>query len=97
MIDGSSCSRMKFASLIVSYTILSPSLLVYQLALKLLTDYIPFEISICYFCLSATLPNLRRVHLFWPPGGDRGPCFGRSEEHTSELQSQFHLVCRLLL
>src|SRR5689334_23846298 len=27
-----------------------------------------------------------------PRGG-----FGRSEEHTSELQSQFHLVCRLLL
>src|SRR5689334_24809956 len=26
--------------------------------------------------------------------GTRGP---RSEEHTSELQSQFHLVCRLLL
>src|SRR5689334_23670429 len=27
-----------------------------------------------------------------------GPCNGRrSEEHTSELQSQFHLVCRLLL
>src|SRR5689334_24046826 len=26
------------------------------------------------------------------PGG-----LGRSEEHTSELQSQFHLVCRLLL
>src|SRR5689334_23598241 len=25
----------------------------------------------------------------------RGPA--RSEEHTSELQSQFHLVCRLLL
>src|SRR5689334_24700337 len=27
---------------------------------------------------------------------DRVP-FARSEEHTSELQSQFHLVCRLLL
>src|SRR6266481_8073582 len=27
--------------------------------------------------------------------GPGGP--GRSEEHTSELQSQFHLVCRLLL
>src|SRR5580693_9577557 len=27
------------------------------------------------------------------PGGERA----RSEEHTSELQSQFHLVCRLLL
>src|SRR5689334_24662869 len=25
------------------------------------------------------------------------PKFERSEEHTSELQSQFHLVCRLLL
>src|SRR5689334_23920419 len=24
-------------------------------------------------------------------------CQARSEEHTSELQSQFHLVCRLLL
>src|SRR5689334_23802761 len=26
-----------------------------------------------------------------------GNCEVRSEEHTSELQSQFHLVCRLLL
>src|SRR6266481_7863217 len=26
-----------------------------------------------------------------------GPPYPRSEEHTSELQSQFHLVCRLLL
>src|SRR5258708_16939494 len=33
-------------------------------------------------------------------GGDRcdqGFCDGRSEEHTSELQSPDHLVCRLLL
>src|SRR5438309_4180876 len=27
----------------------------------------------------------------------RWPAPARSEEHTSELQSQFHLVCRLLL
>src|SRR5437868_10573065 len=26
-----------------------------------------------------------------------GPTFDRSEEHTSELQSRFDLVCRLLL
>src|SRR5689334_23983698 len=36
-----------------------------------------------------------------PPSGegDRGTRWRgcRSEEHTSELQSQFHLVCRLLL
>src|SRR2546422_1181785 len=28
---------------------------------------------------------------------DRGPRAMRSEEHTSELQSRLHLVCRLLL
>src|SRR2546422_5894552 len=28
---------------------------------------------------------------------DRGPGARRSEEHTSELQSRLHLVCRLLL
>src|SRR2546422_6548459 len=28
---------------------------------------------------------------------DRPECGGRSEEHTSELQSRLHLVCRLLL
>src|SRR6516164_10543462 len=33
------------------------------------------------------------------PVVDHGPAavHHRSEEHTSELQSQFHLVCRLLL
>src|SRR5688572_32545710 len=29
--------------------------------------------------------------------GPREPCAPRSEEHTSELQSQSNLVCRLLL
>src|SRR5689334_23631925 len=37
-----------------------------------------------------------------PVGGEAATLAGlvaerRSEEHTSELQSQFHLVCRLLL
>src|SRR5438093_9432002 len=31
------------------------------------------------------------------PGATRGPGAGRSEEHTSELQSLTNLVCRLLL
>src|SRR5687768_18201697 len=30
-------------------------------------------------------------------GGGRSHAAGRSEEHTSELQSRLHLVCRLLL
>src|SRR5438309_6230887 len=35
----------------------------------------------------------RNTQVFWEPiDNDK-----RSEEHTSELQSQFHLVCRLLL
>src|SRR5699024_12415261 len=34
--------------------------------------------------------------LFMPAGGEIGVP-GRSEEHTSELQSRFDLVCRLLL
>src|SRR5262249_61917875 len=31
------------------------------------------------------------------PIAERGACYGRSEEHTSELQSLTNLVCRLLL
>src|SRR2546422_5875629 len=39
---------------------------------------------------SASQRTIRR-----PPGGRRS--WSRSEEHTSELQSRLHLVCRLLL
>src|SRR2546422_8614072 len=34
---------------------------------------------------------------FADDGGIAGETFLRSEEHTSELQSRLHLVCRLLL
>src|SRR6266508_6204190 len=53
------------------------------------------------------LRNLQRlrcqVDLIWPPpnkiegAADIAFCLLRSEEHTSELQSRGHLVCRLLL
>src|SRR3989449_4815487 len=36
---------------------------------------------------------LKSTLLSWKPS----PETGRSEEHTSELQSRLHLVCRLLL
>src|SRR5438309_2980128 len=36
-------------------------------------------------------------HLLRCKSGLCRPYNSRSEEHTSELQSQFHLVCRLLL
>src|SRR5256886_13654806 len=38
----------------------------------------------------------RQLHRFFPPHG-RDDYGQRSEEHTSELQSQSNLVCRLLL
>src|SRR2546430_10424025 len=43
--------------------------------------------------LAALLPAARPLRALAASG--RGP--GRSEEHTSELQSQSNLVCRLLL
>src|SRR2546422_5915071 len=43
------------------------------------------------FCLQAREPVVRR------PPAEGGFDQGRSEEHTSELQSRLHLVCRLLL
>src|SRR5689334_23493215 len=44
--------------------------------------------------------NARALSLIADDDGIKGVRIkhdGRSEEHTSELQSQFHLVCRLLL
>src|SRR2546430_11866628 len=39
----------------------------------------------------------RRSHALRRLGAGRQPRVARSEEHTSELQSQSNLVCRLLL
>src|SRR5689334_23576208 len=44
--------------------------------------------------LSFKYGRLRRP---MPCSAEIEPAKSRSEEHTSELQSQFHLVCRLLL
>src|SRR2546427_9328171 len=47
------------------------------------------------FC--ATLPRWSRYSLATCRSTDANPGRPRSEEHTSELQSQSNLVCRLLL
>src|SRR2546427_3671154 len=45
---------------------------------------------------ACTSPRL--IHTRWPSGLSAWSWeWGRSEEHTSELQSQSNLVCRLLL
>src|SRR2546422_4251433 len=44
-------------------------------------------------------PSFSRNGTATRSGGTAAPscCWSRSEEHTSELQSRLHLVCRLLL
>src|SRR5215813_8580210 len=44
-----------------------------------------------------TVPHHSRWRHFSSGGVDRAALVARSEEHTSELQSRPHLVCRLLL
>src|SRR5438309_3830883 len=45
-----------------------------------------------------SVPSPSRLRMvFGMRSAARKASAGRSEEHTSELQSQFHLVCRLLL
>src|SRR5258708_33371001 len=46
---------------------------------------------------SATSPEPATTGSRRSPGGPGSRCSLRSEEHTSELQSPDHLVCRLLL
>src|SRR2546429_3248119 len=41
--------------------------------------------------------SFRSEHVDVSTIGDRGFARSRSEEHTSELQSRLHIVCRLLL
>src|SRR5947209_9020172 len=43
------------------------------------------------------LPARARRRVLLATGAERIPVLGRSEEHTSELQSRQYLVCRLLL
>src|SRR6266487_5769966 len=44
-----------------------------------------------------TMCSSSALRCTWTPFALKGPPLQRSEEHTSELQSPVHLVCRLLL
>src|SRR5688572_31401541 len=48
-------------------------------------------------CRRRCVPEFRNRPLSPPDRGRRSEDWWRSEEHTSELQSQSNLVCRLLL
>src|SRR2546429_4441642 len=62
----------------------------------------PYENESCQGCGPLAFIALRCAVASssdWPPERNTipGTAAGRSEEHTSELQSRLHLVCRLLL
>src|SRR2546422_4254533 len=63
--------------------------------------HLPVPASAATLITSATGPEdvsgdaLGFIHRYVPPAA--GAELARSEEHTSELQSRLHLVCRLLL
>src|SRR5689334_24639891 len=64
---------------------------------------LPFAAKTLSFLTCTTLSARSPATVFivafwncWASSAAPTPCL-RSEEHTSELQSQFHLVCRLLL
>src|SRR5687768_17851645 len=52
-------------------------------------DAVPLYASPCHCPQGVSLRRAGRL--------DHGSAAARSEEHTSELQSRLHLVCRLLL
>src|SRR5438309_7960968 len=58
-------------------------------------------IAVWYQATWQTAAGNAQAALFLGSNQEKGGALGagptRSEEHTSELQSQFHLVCRLLL
>src|SRR2546429_5994550 len=55
--------------------------------------------SVCFTTLSGTVSPRRSVKTVFRlnPRSSSTTTWLRSEEHTSELQSRLHLVCRLLL
>src|SRR5690625_6867265 len=58
----------------------------------------PIEVTATIDSVRKKYPNKEVVAIFQPHTYTRTSMFlNRSEEHTSELQSRGHLVCRLLL
>src|SRR2546430_8802430 len=60
---------------------------IYTLSLH---DALPI-FPVAFACAALVVDRRRAVRRYWPVDDER------SEEHTSELQSQSNLVCRLLL
>src|SRR5699024_11897319 len=80
--------------MVESEILLSDSIISFTCAIVLLSTLSAWD-STSSFCSVTFSESLRSIEL----SRSMGACFSdnRSEEHTSELQSRFDLVCRLLL
>src|SRR2546429_8836725 len=70
---------------------------IYTLSLH---DALPISFWIqpaCLVSFRAASPSIRRLASSSAPDFAKSGADERSEEHTSELQSRLHIVCRLLL
>src|SRR5438876_5203422 len=94
-------ARYSFATVVVCFIVIIRRATPSPLCLFFFND--PATTEIYTLSLHDALPiSTRRGGLSWPlagvsQAGWRGKRQRRSEEHTSELQSPVHLVCRLLL
>src|SRR5439155_22410720 len=88
-------------SLITSPTLIFFSIVIRRPPRSTLFPYTTLFRSLVRLLLVPLDRGLGAVHLdeqvVLPPVADLRRGHGRSEEHTSELQSRGHLVCRLLL
>src|SRR5207253_4277150 len=61
------------------------------------TYYEPFHVARLFATMDLMLKGRAAWNIVTSLNSAEAGNFGRSEEHTSELQSRGHLVCRLLL
>src|SRR5205809_4857772 len=73
---------------------LFPYTTLFRSTLAVLVDLHRVRVAMLLEALIVLLAVAQALHRL---ATDRAGTFGRSEEHTSELQSRLHLVCRLLL
>src|SRR5690625_6153101 len=100
LVESFDCLVFSFVSCLFNINSLSTSFNFFRAAFSVAKYSLrAFNAAISVFNFSSSVwieSNLRRPRLSTSP---TGPCvlYFRSEEHTSELQSRGHLVCRLLL
>src|SRR5439155_23812259 len=91
---------IRFTSLLFFFFFFTdpPPTKIYTLSLHDALPIYHYNAAIIPFVMLSAIHGTRRLILIWQSWRQEYPThLHRSEEHTSELQSRGHLVCRLLL